>query len=107
MEQRFSIEKEHLQKTKDALTEKLKTDFGWDIADTDNILVEKGNPVKTIIRVANEQECDLIVMGKTGRAAWEDTKLGGTTRHVLNQAKQPVLVVQSTTESEAKESDHV
>lgn len=100
MEKRFSIENEHLQNTRQALIEKVRSEYGWDMTERDDIVVEKGNPVKIIIRIADERECDLIVMGKTGRAAWEDTKLGGTTRHVLNQAKQPVLVVQCPAESQ-------
>ncbi len=92
MKKRFTIEKEHLQKTRTALMEKVKNEYGWDIAETDEIVVEKGSPVKVILRVAEEQNCDLIVMGRKGKGTLEDAMMGDTVRRVLHRSKRPVLV---------------
>ncbi len=38
---------------------------------TDDIIVERGNPVKQILKHAEERSCDLIVMGTTGMERWK------------------------------------
>ena len=60
---------------------------------TDEILVERGNPVKLIIKCAEEKNCDLIVMGAHGHGALIDAMLGSTTQRVVRRSKTPVLVV--------------
>ena len=60
---------------------------------TDDIIVERGNPVEQIIRQAEERNCDLIVMGTHGYGTLEDVMLGSTARRVIRRAKMPVLVV--------------
>ena len=47
----------------------------------------------TIIKVAEEEECDLIVMGSRGRGDWEGAMLGSVTHRVLAHCTLPVLVV--------------
>ena len=46
----------------------------------------------TIIQVAQEQACDLIVMGSGGRKGLASLLLGSETKKVLAHAKTPVLV---------------
>lgn len=60
---------------------------------SDDILVEKGNPVEVILRVAKEKKCDLIVMGTHGRGTLADAMLGSTARRVVRRSTTPVLVV--------------
>jgi nucleotide-binding universal stress UspA family protein len=60
---------------------------------TDDIVVERGNPVEQIIRQAEERNCDLIVMGTHGHGTLEDVMLGSTARRVIRRSKMPVLVV--------------
>jgi nucleotide-binding universal stress UspA family protein len=90
---RLSIEKEHLQRAKEAFKRKAKSDYGWEAIDSDDIVVEKGNPVKMILRVAEERNCDFIVMGIKGRGSLEDAMMGDTVRRVLRRSKRPVLVL--------------
>jgi nucleotide-binding universal stress UspA family protein len=59
----------------------------------DDIVVVRGNPVEQILNTAENQKCDLIVMGSHGYGALEDAMLGGTARRVLRRAKVPVLLV--------------
>lgn len=46
-----------------------------------------------IIEVADDEECDLIVMGSRGRGDWEGVMLGSVTHKVLAHCTLPVLVV--------------
>jgi nucleotide-binding universal stress UspA family protein len=60
---------------------------------TDDIIVERGNPVEQILKHAQERSCDLIVMGTHGHGTLEDVMLGSTARRVIRRSKIPVLVV--------------
>ncbi len=60
---------------------------------TDEIVVARGNPVEEIIKNAEEQNCDLIVMGTHGLGTLADVMLGSTARRVIGRSKIPVLVV--------------
>ena len=60
---------------------------------TDDIIVERGNPVEQILKHAEERSCDLIVMGTHGHGTLEDVMLGSTARRVIRRSKIPVLVV--------------
>lgn len=59
----------------------------------DETIVVKGNPVHQILNVAEEKQCDLIVMGSHGQGALIDTMIGSTASRVLRRAAIPVLVV--------------
>jgi len=93
VEKRFSMKKEEFQNAKHNIIKKIKVDYELDEIDEENIVVERGNPVKMILAVAEERKCDLIVMGKKGRGSLEDTLMGDTVTRVLNRSNVPVLVV--------------
>lgn len=61
--------------------------------DTDEIIVERGNPVEQILKQAEEKGCDLIVMGTQGQGTLADVMMGSTARRVSRRSKKPVLVV--------------
>ncbi|MCP4371063.1 MAG: universal stress protein [Deltaproteobacteria bacterium] len=60
---------------------------------TDEVIVERGNPVEQILKQAEEKKCDLIVMGTHGQGTLADVMMGSTARRVLRRSKKPVLVV--------------
>jgi nucleotide-binding universal stress UspA family protein len=60
---------------------------------TDDIIVERGNPVEKILKQAEEKKCDLIVMGTHGQGKLADAMMGSTARRVLRRSVKPVLVV--------------
>ena len=66
----------------------------------DEILVERGNPVEVILRVAKEKSCDLIVMGTHGRGSLADAMMGSTARRVIRRSVKPVLVVRLPEENQ-------
>jgi len=55
--------------------------------------VEKGKPWAEIIRLAEQHEADLIVLGTHGRTGLQHWLLGSTAERVVQHASCPVLVV--------------
>jgi nucleotide-binding universal stress UspA family protein len=56
-------------------------------------LVTIGRPHREIIRIAEQERYDLIVMGVEARSAADLLLFGSTTQHVLRRAPCPVLTV--------------
>lgn len=56
------------------------------------LLVLHGDASQHIVEQEQEQDCDLIVMGKHGESMLEDLLLGSATRHVLTESQCDVLV---------------
>lgn len=52
--------------------------------------------------MAEDQKCDLIVMGTHGRTGLMHLILGSVAEHVLRHARQPVLVVRNRPATEAR-----
>jgi nucleotide-binding universal stress UspA family protein len=55
-------------------------------------LVRHGDPAQRILEQEQEQDCDLIVMGKHGQFTVEELLLGSVTKHVLADSQCDVLV---------------
>ena len=109
-EQWESIKKSHFQDAKAALIGKrrdrtivneiidqfrkdAKAGLGSHSIPSDEVVVKKGNPVEIILETADENNCDLIVMGTHGRGTLADTMMGSTARRVVRRSQKPVLVV--------------
>jgi len=58
----------------------------------DTLQLEHDHPFEAIIKAANEQGCDLIVMASHGRSGISALLLGSVTNKVLTHTKIPVLV---------------
>jgi nucleotide-binding universal stress UspA family protein len=56
-------------------------------------LFSEGRPYREILRIAQEQKSDLIVMGVRGRGAVDRVVFGSTTQHVVRHATCPVLTI--------------
>jgi manganese transport protein len=52
-----------------------------------------GNPKKTIPEIANQNNCDLLVMGAHGHRAFKDMIFGTTLDSVRHKVNMPVLIV--------------
>jgi len=57
------------------------------------ILVQVGYPVEEILKAADEEGCDLIVLGSHGKGFLRQTFLGSVSRSVLDRARKPVFVI--------------
>jgi len=53
----------------------------------------KGDPAKSIVKVAEETRCDLIVLSTHGRSGLRRVLMGSVAEHVLRIASCPVLVL--------------
>lgn len=53
----------------------------------------RGIPFESILKYANDNEIDLIVMGLHGRARRDEPKIGSTTERILRESDVPVLPV--------------
>lgn len=56
-------------------------------------LMEQGFPIETIVRVAKEENFDMIIMGTDGATGLAEIILGSTASQVIEKAHCPVLVV--------------
>lgn len=59
---------------------------------------EKGEPFEKIVDIAEEEKCDLIVMGRRGMTGIERTLMGSVTSRVIGHFKGRTLVVPEDTE---------
>ncbi len=57
-----------------------------------SIKVEEGEPADKIVSVANEENCNLILMGSHGGGVIKDVFLGSTTHDVIRKSNIPVLI---------------
>lgn len=55
--------------------------------------LEQGEPFERIVHVAHEENCDLIVMGRSGLSHLERELMGGVTARVIGHTGKQVLVV--------------
>jgi len=69
------------------------------------VLVREGNPAETIVKVAMEERCDLILMSTRGGSKVKRWAIGGVTEQVLRMSPVPVLPIQSHTH--AAKNNHV
>ncbi|GGB84201.1 universal stress protein [Marinobacterium zhoushanense] len=60
--------------------------------------VEEGTPWRVILKVADEIDADVIVMGVRHHTAMEKFLLGSTPNRVMYNSKRPVLIVPLTGE---------
>ena len=58
-----------------------------------NILVRVGHPVEEILKAADEEECDLLVLGSHGKGFLKQTFLGSVSHKVLDRSRRPVFIV--------------
>jgi nucleotide-binding universal stress UspA family protein len=57
------------------------------------ILVPRGHPPEEILNAANEEGCDVIVLGTHGKGFLAHTFLGSVSNAVLNRSQKPVFII--------------
>ena len=82
-----------LQEVLEAFSEKSKADIEEQPFVTDNILIKNGTPAEVIAETAQEQNCDLIVMGTHGHGTFADFFVGSTAKWVIKHSSIPVLII--------------
>lgn len=75
------------------ILERLKKELGdkdiW-------LFVKTGSPAPTIIKVADEWEASILVLGTHGRTGFSHLLMGSVAEHVVRHSSIPVLVVPAT-----------
>lgn len=88
---------ELIEKIKNSLQtfcQKAETQIGAPCLDLiSKILVPVGYPPNEILSVADEEECDLIVMGSHGKGFLAHTFLGSVSSAVLNRTRKPIFII--------------
>lgn len=57
------------------------------------IVVQVGYPLEEILKTADEEGCDLIVLGTHGKGFLRHAFLGSVSRSVLERARKPVFTI--------------
>jgi len=57
------------------------------------ILVQVGYPPEEILKAADEERCDLIILGSHGKGFLRQTFLGSVSGSVLARARKPVFII--------------
>jgi len=57
------------------------------------VVLRHGTPFRETLKVADEEESSVIVLGLYGRSALEEILAGGTFEKIVRQSRRPVLVV--------------
>ncbi|MGQ9638604.1 MAG: universal stress protein [Thermodesulfobacteriota bacterium] len=66
------------------------------------LIALRGNPAEEIIRIANEEKVDLIVIATRGRTGFDRLVFGSVAEKVVRLALCPVLTISSRLFAEAK-----
>jgi len=86
----FEEIKKHLQ----GFCKKAETQIGSPCVElVSKILVPVGYPVEEILKTADEEGCDAIVLGTHGKGFLKQTFLGSVAGSVLARARKPVFVI--------------
>jgi nucleotide-binding universal stress UspA family protein len=72
-----------------------------------NILVRVGHPVEEILKAADEEACDLLVLGSHGKGFLKQTFLGSVSHKVLDRSRRPVYIVPLSPEDSRPGLDEV
>jgi nucleotide-binding universal stress UspA family protein len=56
-------------------------------------LIKKGKPEEIILQIADQENVDEIIIGKSGKHGMERLLLGSTTERVVRKSKVPVIVI--------------
>lgn len=76
-----------------AFSEEAQNAAAAQLFETDEVLIEAGNPADVIVETAAEGRFDMIVMGTHGHGGITDMLMGSTAKRVIRQSAVPVLVV--------------
>ena len=57
------------------------------------ILVQVGYPPEEILKAAEDEGCDLIVLGNHGKGFLRQAFLGSVSRSVLDRSRKPVFII--------------
>lgn len=57
------------------------------------VRIERGNPIKEILRVEEEEDVSAVIIGSHGKSNLEEVILGSVSENVVRKSTKPVLVI--------------
>ena len=104
-------EEEDLEKIRKGLEEfcgKIETQIGRPcLALVSKIIVSQGYPVEEILKTADEERCDAIVLGTHGKGFLRHTFLGSVAVSVLERTRKPVFIIPLPAEQTKIDSNNI
>ena len=104
-------EEEDLEKIQKGLEEfcgKIETQINRPcLALVSKIIVSQGYPVEEILKIADEERCDAIVLGTHGKGFLRHTFLGSVAVSVLERTRKPVFIIPLPTEKTKMDSNNI
>lgn len=71
------------------------------------ILVPIGHPVEEILKTADEEECDAIVIGTHGKGFLIQTFLGSVAGSILERSRKPIFIIPLPSEKTTIDWDRI
>jgi len=91
-EQKTDIEE--IKKSLQEFCKRTETQMGGPCVElVSKILVPLGHPVEEILKAADEESCDAIVLGTHGKGFLRQTFLGSVAGSVLERTRKPVFII--------------
>ncbi len=81
------MKKSELKKNQQMLIEKVFKDYKV------QTFIEEGNPYETILKIADEWEADLIVLGTHGRTGLSHLLMGSVAEKITRHSTKPLLII--------------
>jgi nucleotide-binding universal stress UspA family protein len=91
---------EHAEKVKKSIKKRLEVISGQEIKNNpeyvkilNSIEVCEGYPAETILTMADDLNCDMIIMGTHGKGILGHTFLGSNVKRVLRRTRKPIFII--------------
>ena len=92
--QEQEMDLEEIKKGLQEFCKRIEAQFGFPCVElVSKILVPLGHPVEEILKAADEEGCDMIVLGTHGKGFLTQTFLGSVAGSVLERSRKPVFVI--------------
>lgn len=99
---------ESMKRRLQGFCEKAQTQTGLPCVELiSKILVTVGHPPEEILKAADKEECDVIVIGTHGKGFLTHTFLGNVSNAVLHRTRTPVLTIPLPSEEAAMGLDDI
>ena len=92
--QERKVDIEEIKKSLEQFCKKTENQVGLPCVElVSKILVPLGHPVEEILKAADEEGCDAIVLGTHGKGFLRQTFLGSVAGSVLERTRKPVFII--------------
>jgi len=99
---------DHIQNLLQEFCRKVETQIGAPcLALISKFLVRVGHPVEEILKGADEEDCDIIILGSHGKGFLKQTFLGSVSSAVLHRSKKPVFIIPLPSEEHMMDWDGI